>query len=130
MNTDSYDQTVGQVMRQERLDFYAWPLQMVDRLFLFRQWIDRNSDAMEEMEQAAIAIDAMGRRVSTKYLIERQRYEGHAVLHGVPYHDADGKSHVYGINNSDTSLLARWLLERHPKMKIETRQCMFDGEGV
>lgn len=130
MDTDSYDQTVGQVMRQERLDFYAWPLQTEDRLFLFHQWIDRNSDAVEEMEQAAIAIDAMGRRVSTKYLIERQRYEGHAVLHGVPFHDAAGRTHAYGINNSDTSLLARWLLERHPKMRIETRQCMFDGEGV
>lgn len=63
MDTDSYDQTVSHVMRQERLDFYAWPLQTEDRLFLFRQWIDRNSDAVEE-----IAIDAMGRRVSTKYL--------------------------------------------------------------
>ena len=89
MDTDSYDQTVSHVMRQERLDFYAWPLQTEDRLFLFRQWIDCNSDAVEEMEQAAIAIDAMGRRVSTKYLIER-----------------------------------------HPKMRIETRQSVFDGEGV
>ncbi|MDY4651199.1 MAG: hypothetical protein SO366_02985 [Atopobiaceae bacterium] len=130
MDVDDFTQTVGHVMRQERLDFYAWPLQTEDRLFLFRQWIDRNSDAVEEMEQAAIAIDAMGRRVSTKYLIERQRYEGHAVLRGVPFHDAAGRAHAYGINNSDTSLLARWLLERHPKMRIETRASMFDEEAV
>lgn len=89
MAVDDFTQTVSHVMRQERIDFYAWPLQTEDRLFLFRQWIDRNSDAVEEMEQAAIAIDAMGRRVSTKYLIER-----------------------------------------HPKMKIETRQCMFDKEAL
>lgn len=130
MDVDDYAQTVSRVMRQERLDYYEWPLQTEDRLFLFRQWLDRNKDAVDEIEQAAIAIDAMGRRVSTKYLIERQRYEGHAVLHGVPFHDAAGRAHAYGINNSDTSLLARWLLERHPKMRIETRASMFDEEAV
>jgi hypothetical protein len=67
-------------------------------------------------------------RVSTKYLIEKQRYEGTTKLVGVPFVDDQGNEHTYGINNSDSSLLARWLLERNPKLRIELRTSMFDKE--
>lgn len=79
-------------------------------------------------ELTALAIDARGLRVSTKYLIEKQRYEGTVKLVGVPFVDDQGNEHTYGINNSDSSLLARWLLERHPKLRIELRTSMFDKE--
>lgn len=49
-------------------------------------------------------------------------------LVGVPFFDDSGVEHTYGINNSDSSLLARWLLERNPEMRIELRQSMFDKE--
>lgn len=83
---------------------------------------------MREIELTALAIDARGMRVSTKYLIEKQRYEGTSGLTGVPFLDGEGAEHTYKINNSDSSLLARWLLGRHPGMRIELRESMFDEE--
>lgn len=65
-------------------------------------------------------------RVSTKYLIERQRYEGASKLVGVPYTDQYGIQHVYQINNTITPLLARCLLDANPDMRIEVRKSMFD----
>lgn len=49
-------------------------------------------------------------------------------LTGVPFVDGEGAEHTYKINNSDSSLLARWLLGRHPGMRIELRESMFDEE--
>ena len=34
--------------------------------------------------------------------------------------------HQRGINNTDTPLLSRWLLERHPDLNIETRKSIYD----
>ena len=49
-------------------------------------------------------------------------------LVGIPFFDDQGNEHTYGINNSDSSLLARWLLERNPRLRIELRTSMFDKE--
>lgn len=69
---------------------------------------------------------ARGSRVSTKYLIERMRYEGRSKLVAVPYVDQYGVEHDYCINNTITPLMARWLLSLHPEMRIVTHKSMFD----
>lgn len=128
MNTDDYTQSVETVMREERQHVYPMPLRVADRRYLFKEWCEKNPQAIREIELTALAIDARGLRVSTKYLIEKQRYEGHAKLNGVPFYDDQGNEHTYGINNSDSSLLARWLLERNPEMRVELRKSMFGKE--
>lgn len=128
MNTDDYTQPLEAVMREEHRHVYPMPLKVADRRYLFKEWCDKNPKALREIELTALAIDARGLRVSAKYLIERQRYEGRVKLVGVPFFDESGVEHTYGINNSDSSLLARWLLERNPEMRIELRQSMFDKE--
>ncbi len=128
MNTDDYTQSVEAVIAQERRRVYSMPLKVSDRRYLFKEWCEKNPRALREIELTALAIDARGLRVSTKYLIEKQRYEGHVKLNGVPFYDDQGNEHTYGINNSDSSLLARWLLERNPEMRIELRQSMFGKE--
>lgn len=42
------------------------------------------------------------------------------------FYDDQGNPHTYGINNTITPLLARWLLERHPEMNIWTKHSLFD----
>lgn len=128
MDTDNLAQPLETVMREERKRVYSMPLKVADRRYLFKEWCERNPKALREIELTALAINARGLRVSAKYLIEKQRYEGHVKLNGVPFYDDQGVQHVYGINNSDSSLLARWLLERNQEMRIELRQSMFDKE--
>lgn len=129
MDTDDFTQPLEKVMRDERRHVYPMPLKAADRRALFNRWCELNPKALREIELTALAINARGLRVSTKYLIEKQRYEGRVKLVGVPFFDDSGVEHTYGINNSDSSLLARWLLERNPSMRIELRKSMFDKEN-
>lgn len=126
MNTDDYTQTVEAVMAQERAGVFPVPLKAASYVALFAAWVKANPKVMREIEMVALGIDARGLKVSTKYLIERQRYEGRTGIVAVPYVDQHGAEHAYSINNTVTPLLARWLLERHPAMRIETRKSMFD----
>lgn len=128
MDADDYTKPLEAVMREERQRVYPMPLKVADRRYLFKQWCEKNPKALREIELTALAIDARGLRVSTKYLIEKQRYEGAVKLVGIPFFDDQGAEHTYGINNSDSSLLARWLLERNPRLHIELRTSMFDKE--
>ena len=123
---EDFTQSLEKVVREERNRVYPMPLKTEDRKYLFAEWCRLNPRALREIELTALAIDARGMRVSTKYLIEKQRYEGRFKLVGVPFVDDQGTEHVYGINNSDSSLLARWLLKRNPDMNIELRTSMFD----
>lgn len=129
MDTDDFTQPLEKVMRDERRHVYPMPLKAADMRALFNRWCELNPKALREIELTALAINARGLRVSTKYLIEKQRYEGRVKLVGVPFFDDSGVEHTYGINNSDSSLLARWLLERNPSMRIELRKSMFDKEN-
>ena len=129
MDVEDYTQPVESVMHAERSHAYPMPLKAKDRVFLFKEWCEKNPIALREIELTAIAIDARSIRVSTKYLIEKHRYEGSVNLVGVPFFDDQGNEHVYSINNSDSSLLARWLHMRHPDMHIELRKSMFDKEN-
>lgn len=104
------------------------PLRAADRRELFGEWVRLNPGALAEMEAAALEIAARGMRVSAKYLIERQRYEGTARATAVPFEGPGGARRAYAVNNSDSSLLARWLRSRHPGMRVELRRSMFDGE--
>ncbi|MCH3943034.1 MAG: hypothetical protein LKE37_05025 [Atopobiaceae bacterium] len=121
-----YDLTVSQVISEERRASYPYPLRVQDRRALFDEWCSKNPDALREIESHAMAIEGLGRRVSAKWLIEFQRYEGRATLHGVPFCDMQGMGRCYAINNTDTPLLARWLKARHPQMRIDTRRSMYD----
>ena len=122
-------QTLEDVVARERRGVYELPLKVRDRRELFCKWCDLNPSALDQIELTALAIDARGMRVSAKYLIERQRYEGDVALVGVPFFDGNGVRHLYAINNTDTPLLARWLLERHPDMDIETRKSVYAKEA-
>lgn len=125
MDTDNYTQPLESVMREERKP-RSLPLKARDNMELFEEWVRINPDAMREIELTALAIDARGIRVSTKYLIEKQRYEGSAKLNPVTFYDDQGNPHTYGFKNTITPLLARWLLERHPEMNIWTKHSLFD----
>lgn len=124
MNVDDFTQPLEAVMAQERR--FATPLSAEDRERLFADWREANAGALEEMEDWALAFDMMGRRVSARYLIEKERHEGSCRLVPIPFADQYGKVHTYSINNSDGSLLSRWLLSKFPNMNIETRKSVFD----
>lgn len=126
MDTDDYTQPLEAVVAQERAAVFPVPLKAKSYAALFAAWVEANPKVMREMEMVALGIHARGMKVSTKYLIERQRYEGRTRIVVVPYVDQYGTEHTYSINNTVTPLLARWLLERHPEMRIETRKSMFD----
>lgn len=125
MDVDDYTQPLEAVMREERKP-RPLPLKARDHMELFEEWARINPEAMREIELTALAIDARGIRVSTKYLVEKQRYEGHVKLNPVTFHDDQGSPHTYGICNTITPLLARWLLGRHPEMNIWTKHSFFD----
>ena len=115
------------VMARERATPRPLPLKAADRRWLFARWCELNPGPLREIELTAVAIDARGRRVSAKYLVEKLRYEYAGAIVGVPFVDGSGAEHRYSVNNSDTACLARWLLARHPGMRIETRRSMLDG---
>jgi|GEM_PF-664732 len=125
-----YDLTVGQVVRRERTASYPLPLRAQDRETLFAEWVSRNGEAVRWMESRAVALEGRGMRVSAKYLFEAVRYETGIRLASVPFLDGRGVEHAYGANNSDTALFARWLLGRHPGMRIERRGSSVDGRAT
>lgn len=128
MDVSDYTQPLSKVISQEHKR-RSIPLKVADQKELFNEWLRINPQAAREIEYTAIAIDKRGMRVSAKYLIERQRYEGHVKLNPVTFYDDFGNKHTYGINNSITPLIARWLLEKHPTMNIVTRNSYFDEKG-
>lgn len=130
MNLDDYTQSLGAVMAQERANPRPWPLRRRDQVELFETWMRLNPDAAREMELVAVSMHEKGFRVSTKYLVERQRYEGSVRLVPVPFFDERGVEHRYGISNSITPMLARWLLKRHPDMRIVTKRSIYDEEVI
>lgn len=125
MDVDDYTRTLSPVMRDERKP-RPLPLRVQDHRELFEEWCAANPEALREIELTALAISAHGKRVSTKYLIEKQRYEGRAKLNPVTFCDMSGREHTYGISNTLTPALARYLLNRHPDMDIVIKSSIFD----
>lgn len=97
------------------------------RYLLFMEWVKANPDAIAEMEEHALDLSKRGLRVSAKYLIEYQRYEGEARMNAIPYIDEDGAEKHYSFNNTDSPYLARYLSTLHPDMDIELRRSKADG---
>lgn len=130
MDIDNMARPLEEVVREEKLATYSLPLKIRDRQELFEQWCRLNPRTLRDIELTALAISQRGLRVSTKYLIEKQRYEGDHKIVGVPFVDGYGNTHVYAINNTDTPLLSRWLLELHPELNIELRKSIYDAKEV
>ncbi len=103
MDTDNYTQPLEAVMRQERQRVYSMPLKVADRRYLFKEWCEKNPRRCAKSSLQRSQSTFRGLRVSTKYLIEKQRYGGTTKLVGVPFVDDQGNEHTYGINNSDSS---------------------------
>ena len=126
VRVDDYSQDVRTVMASEK-GIYPQQFKASDREHLFQLWIEANPNHIAEIEGWALYIDMMGNRVSTRYLIEKERHEGTCgKATAIPFFDENGKRHQYAINNSDSAVLARWLLRRHPSMNIETRRSLSD----
>ena len=126
VRVEDYTQDVRTVMASEKSP-YPREHKAEDRERLFKAWVEANPNHIAEIEGWALYIDMMGGKVSTKYLIEKERYEGTCgKATAIPFVDGSGTPHRYSINNSDTALLARWLLKRHPSMNIETRRSLSD----
>ena len=95
MNVDDYTQPVEAVIAQERAFVFPVPLKAESYRELFNEWLRVNPKAAHEIELTALAIHRRGLRVSTKYLIERVRYESAYRLVAVPYTDQHGITHHY-----------------------------------
>ncbi|MCI6547629.1 MAG: hypothetical protein MR415_03155 [Coriobacteriaceae bacterium] len=137
MDADDYTQPPESVAWAERGHVSPRSLRARDRRGLFALWCEANPGVLDEMERMALDLARRGKRVSAKYLIEKERYEGACRPAGVPFFDEEGRLHRYAINNSDAALITRWLLERHPGMDVRPRRLIFDedkgedeGEGV
>ncbi len=126
LDTDDYTQTLGHVVKTEMAYVMPLPLKVSDRRRLFERWCELNPDALEFIEQKALDYDVRGLHVGVKHIAECLRFDSGIKLVGVRFWDGNGQTHEYCVNNSDTSLIARWLLGRYPEMDIETRKSMFD----
>ena len=104
------------------------PMAESDRAELFQMWLDANPDAVAEMEGWAVQLEGMGMPVSVQYLFEKERYEGRAKLHPIPFITVAGKRSAYSINHNDRALFGRRLQERFPSMRVSTRRSKFDRE--
>ena len=62
-----------------------------------KKWMAANGSVVDEMERRAVEIDDSGRRVSARYLIERQRYEGASSIVPVSFVDDYGNEHLYSF---------------------------------
>jgi hypothetical protein len=129
MDLEDYTQPPESVAWEERGHVYPRSLRAHDRRELFRQWCEANPGVLDEMERMALDLARRGKRVSSKYLMERERYEGTCRPVSVPFFDEEGQLHRYAINNSDAPLITRWLLDRHPDMDVKPRHSMFDDDG-
>lgn len=124
MDHDDFTQDLWDVMGQEHI--YPVELSIEDQKHLFQLWLERNPGAVKEMEDWALMLDMMGQHVSVQYLFEKHRYEGHTVMHPVPFHVEGGEIREYGINHNDRALFGRWLKRRHPSMHVSLRKSKFD----
>ena len=100
-----------------------------DRAELFQMWLDANPEAVEEMEGWAVQLDGRGMPVSVQYLFEKERYEGRAKKHPIPFTTVSGKVAAYSINHNDRALFGRRLQRKFPDMDVRIRKSKFDREA-
>lgn len=122
--------SAGRVADALHMQRHDVPITPTSRAVLFAEWCRRNPGPLAEIERWALELYRRGRVVSAKYLIEKQRYEGHERAEGVPFVDQRGRVHTYAINNNDTPRISRRLLEKYPGMDVRTRRTSYDdGEA-
>lgn len=100
-------------MAEEQLTQRSYPLRANDRAALFEEWCRLNPAPLAEMAETARRMEARRGMFSAKTVVEFQRWFGHERSIAVPFVDQRGNEHRYSINNSDTALLARLLMERY-----------------
>lgn len=115
---------IADAMAAQRHDV---PISATSRAVLFAEWCRRNPGPLAEIDHWALELYRHGRVVSTKYLVEKQRYEGVERAVSVPFFDQNGREHYYAINNNDTPLLARRLLDKYPRMDVRTRRTSYES---
>lgn len=115
---------IADAMNAQRHDV---PISATSRAVLFAEWCRRNPGPLAEIDHWALELYRHGRVVSAKYLIEKQRYEGTERAVGVQFFDQNGGEHYYAINNNDTPLLARRLLDKYPRMDVRTRRTSYES---
>ena len=126
IDTGNYTQPLEAVVKAEGEYRMPLPLKVEDRRALFEKWCELNPKALDYVEQKALDYDVRGVHIGVKHIAECLRFDSLIRLVAVPFYDGNGNRHEYCINNSDTSLLARWLLGKYPDLDIETRKSMFD----
>lgn len=126
LDLDDLTRPLESVMAYERR--CAVKLTPEERQALFGRWCALNPEAVSAMEAEALRCDAEYGFVSAKYLLHwlRQTRPWLAQV-GVPYEDMQGRQHAYKVNNNDGAALARWLLSRHPSLRVELRRSELDG---
>lgn len=126
VDIENYAQPLEAVAAAEKGYCMPLPLKVEDRRRLFEKWCELNPKALDFVEMQALDYDVRGARCGTKYIIERLRWDSGITCTGVPFYDNKGGRHVYNVNNNDTPLVARWLLDKYPELDIMTRKSMFD----
>lgn len=125
LNVDDYTQSVSKVMSMERV--YTYPLSPESVIELWQEWKSKNYRAMDWFYFQAREFAYRGARVSAKYLIEKLRYESGLRIESVPFTDNHGVLHTFGISNTLTPFIGRWLKGRIPELDIQINKSRFDA---
>ena len=106
---------------------YDYPLSPESVIDLWQEWKNKNTLAMHWFYTQAIGFYYRGARVSAKYLIEKLRYESGLRIESVPFTDNNGVLHTFGISNTLTPFIGRWLKMRIPELDIQINKSRFDA---
>nr|DAR30298.1 MAG TPA: peptide chain release factor [Caudoviricetes sp.] len=106
---------------------YDYPLSPESVIELWQEWKSKNYRAMDWFYFQAREFYYRGARVSAKYLIEKLRYESGLRIESVPFTDNHGVLHTFGISNTLTPFIGRWLKMRIPELDIQINKSRFDA---
>lgn len=106
---------------------YEYPLSPESVIGLWQEWKNKNPLAMHWFYTRARGFYYRGARVSAKYLIEKLRYESGLRIESVPFTDNNGVLRTFGISNTLTPFIGRWLKMRIPELDIQLNKSRFDA---
>lgn len=118
-----FAQPLEAVMKRERI--YPAPLKAQHYVELFRDWVEINRAAVEEMDAHAIDVHERRGKVGAQYIYEWARWDAGLSFTKVPWTDQYGQTHAYSLNNSTAALYGRRLSLKY-RLRVETRASMFD----
>lgn len=96
---------------------------------LFAEWCRANDEALYYVLSQANYLASRGRTFSSKYLLEKMRYETDMQLVRIVYIDAHGAEHYLKLSNDLTHFLGKLIKELLPHARITVKKSRFD-EGV